>query len=151
MNNACSNILSANPSDVILFVLAIVVLIVLIGCIWAFFYAIFMFIFSKWDDAKVKSAWNSIRYMIIGLFLTVMLLFMWPTILKLFRMSNTEEYTAKSIFVKIGSIVSCVCFWVAAVVTNYPNTNPFWSNANPFGLGSPAGTTTSSWLTIYEL
>lgn len=151
MNNACSNILSANPSDVILFVLAVVVLIVLIWCIWAFFYAIFMFIFSKWDDAKVKSAWNSIRYMIIGLFLTVMLLFMWPSLLKLFRMSNTEEYSAKSIFIKIWSIVSCICSWVTAVVTDYPNTNPFWSNANPFWWWPSAGTTTSNWLTIYEL
>jgi len=132
MENACSNIITANPADVILFIFAVIVLIVLVWCIWAFFYAIFLFIFSRWDDSKVKSAWNSIRYMIIWLFLTVMLLFMWPTMLKMFRMTNSDNYSAKYIFVKIGNIVTCVWTWIASVLTDYPNNNPFWSSANVF-------------------
>jgi len=148
MENACSNILSANPADVILFAFAVIVLIVLIGCIWAFFYAIFLFIFSKWDDAKVKSAWNSIRYMIIGLFLTVMLLFLGPTLLKTFNMWNSDDYSAKHIFVKIGNIVGCASQWITSVLTDYPNNNPFGSEASVWLFSSSA---TEDDLTIYKL
>lgn len=125
MENACYNIITPNPADIILLVFAILVLIVLVWCIWAFFYAIFLFVFSRWDDSKVKSAWNSIRYMIIGLFLTVMLLFVWPSLLKAFNMANSEIYSAKYIFIKIGNILTCVSTWITAVVTDYPNNNPF--------------------------
>lgn len=147
MENAC-HLFSTNPADIILFVFAVIVLIVLVGCIWAFFYAIFLFIFSKWDDAKVKSAWNGIRYMIIGLFLTVMLLFLWPTLLKTFRMDNSEIFSAKNIFVKIWNIVSCLTTGVHSVITDYPNNNPFWSEAQ---VGLFSSSATESDLTIYEL
>lgn len=133
MENACSNIITANPADVILFVFALIVLIVLVWCIWAFFYAVFLFIFSRWDDSKVKSAWNGIRYMIIWLFMTVMLLFMWPTILRLFRLQNAETYSAKYIFVKVWNIVSCIWTWIVSVIKDYPNNNPFGSNGDPYG------------------
>ncbi len=125
MESACSNIITANPADAILFIFALIVLVVLVWCIWAFFYAVFLFIFSRWDEWKVKSAWNCIRYMIIGLFITVMLLFMWPTILKVFRVQNADDYSAKYIFVKVGNIVSCVTTWITRVVSDYPNNNPF--------------------------
>ena len=46
--------------------------------------------------------------MIIGLFLTVMILFIAPTVLKVFRVRNYEGYAAKYIFVKVGNIVNCV-------------------------------------------
>ena len=133
MENACSSIITANPADVILFVFALIVLIVLVWCIWAFFYAVFLFIFSRWDDSKVKSAWNGIRYMIIWLFMTVMLLFMWPTILRLFRLQNAETYSAKYIFVKVWNIVSCIWTWIASVIKDYPNNNPFGSNDDLYG------------------
>lgn len=152
MGNACSNIITPNPADVILLVFALIVLVVLVWCVWAFFYAVFLFIFSKWDDSKVKSAWNCIRYMIIWLFITVMLLFMAPTVLKLFRVPNSDNYSAKYIFVKVGNIVSCVSLWITKVVTDYPNNNPFGSTADPFW------TTQTIWVgsagsatTIYEL
>jgi hypothetical protein len=70
------NTMFQSSEDIILFILALTVLIVCLGCIYAFFRAIFLFIFSKGEDAKVKAARNSIRYMIIGLFLTIMLLFL---------------------------------------------------------------------------
>lgn len=148
MENACSNLISADPADVILFVFAIIVLIVLIWCIWAFFYAVFLFIFSRWDDWKVKSAWNGIRYMIIWLFMTVMLLFMWPTVLRLFRLQNANNYSAKYIFVKVWDIVTCVSSWIVSVVKDYPNNNPFWET---WDLIAPS---TSIWwdgLTVYDL
>lgn len=63
--------------------------------------------------------------MIIGLFLSVMVLFMWPTILRLFRVQNADNYSAKYIFVKVWSIVNCVSTWVVRVVKDYSNNNPF--------------------------
>ena len=147
MGNACTNLITANPADIILFIFALIVLVVLIWCIWAFFYAVFLFIFSRWDDSKVKSARNGIRYMIIGLFMTVMLLFMWPTVLRVFKMQNSEDYSAKYIFVKIGDIVSCVWLWITSVITDYPNNNPFGSTADPFGVSQSVWEQTK----IYEL
>jgi hypothetical protein len=151
MENACSNIITANPADVILFIFALIVLVVLVWCIWAFFYAVFLFIFSRWDDSKVKSAWNGIRYMIIGLFMTVMLLFMWPTLLRVFRMQNSDMYSAKSIFVKVGNIVTCIWTWLVAVVKDYPNNNPFGSTSDPFWTTQSIWDYSTNWMTVYQL
>ena len=95
------NTMFNSAEDIILFVLAVAVLIVFAGCIYAFFRAIFLFIFSKGEDDKVKAARNSIRYMIIGLVLTIMLLFIGPQLLRLFRLPNSEVYTARNVFSKI--------------------------------------------------
>ena len=148
MENACSNIISPNPADVILCVFALIVLVILVWCIWAFFYAIFLFIFSRWDDSKVKSARNGIRYMIIWLFLTVMLLFIWPTILRIFRLQNAEQYSAKYIFVKVWAIVNCITSWIVNVITDYPNNNPFWLT-DDFAWSSQ--TFSYDWITVYDL
>ena len=151
MENACSNIITANPADVILFVFALIVLVILVWCVWAFFYAIFLFIFSKWDDSKVKLAWNGIRYMIIGLFLTVMILFIAPTVLKVFRVRNYEGYAAKYIFVKVGNIVNCVTTWIVSVLTDYPNNNPFGDTSDPLWITDAIWWNPNNWVTVYEL
>lgn len=151
MENACSSIISSNPADVILFVFALIVLVILVWCIWAFFYAVFLFIFSRWDDSKVKSAWNGIRYMIIWLFMTVMLLFLWPTLLRLFRMRNADTYSAKYIFVKVGQIVSCISSWIVAVVKDYPNNNPFWSTDDLYGTTQLVGEGNENWITVIPM
>ena len=150
MENACFGIITANPADVILFVFALIVLVALVWCIWTFFYAIFLFIFSKWDDSRVKIAWNAIRYMIIWLFITVMLLFIAPTLLKIFRVPNPENYSAKFIFAKVGNIVSCVSTWITKVITDYPNNNPFGDTRDPFWF-SDSVWDSSEWVVIYEL
>ena len=62
------NNLFQNTSDIILFIFAVIILIVFIGCIYAFFRAIFLFIFSNGEEEKLKKAWDTIRFMIIGLF-----------------------------------------------------------------------------------
>ena len=149
MQTACSNIITSNPADIILFILAVLVLIVFCGCIWAFFYAIFLFIFSKWDDAKVKSAWNSIRYMIIGIFLTVMLLFAGPLLLRFFWGSQGYWYSLGGLFTKMRNVWTCMITWVSSVITDYPNNNPFWDTSDPFW--NYRWSTTSNEITIYEL
>jgi hypothetical protein len=151
MENACSNIITSNPADVILFIFALIVLVVLVWCIRAFFYAVFLFIFSRWDDWKVKTAWNAIRYMIIGLFLSVMVLFMWPTILRLFRVQNADNYSAKFIFVKVWNIVNCVSTWVVRVVKDYSNNNPFWDLYYPIWDNTVISNGVNSDIPVYEL
>ena len=152
MGNACSNIITANPADIILFIFALIVLVVLVWCIRAFFYAVFLFIFSRWEDSKVKLAWNAIRYMIIWLFITVMLIFIAPTLLSIFRIPNPENYSAKYIFVKVWNIISCVSTGITKIVTDYPNNNPFWSNADPFWTTQTIWTDSAGTaITIYQL
>lgn len=89
--------------------------------------------------------------MIIGLFLTVMVLFMWPLILKLFRVQNPDAYSAKYIFVKVGNIVSCVSTWIVSVITDYPNNNPFGHTEDPFWISPGIWSNNGNGMTIYNL
>ena len=97
------NNLFKTSEDIILFALAIIILIVFLGCIYAFFRAIFLFIFSNGAEDKIKKARDTIRYMVIGLFLTIMLLFVGPYVMKLFASESvdTSKYTVKNVFNKI--------------------------------------------------
>lgn len=92
--------------NIILFILAAMVILIAAWCIFSFVRAIFYFIFSQGKDEKIKKAWNSIRYMIIGIFLTVALLFLFPLIFKWVWLENYEKYSAKSIFSKAWEIIS---------------------------------------------
>ena len=92
--------------NLILIILAIVIIIIAVWSIYAFVRAIFLFIFSQWKEEKIKKAWNSIRYMIMGIFLSVLLLFMFPLIFKRVGLDNYEEYTAKNIFNKAWELIN---------------------------------------------
>ena len=94
--------------NAILIVLALMVIIICVWCIYSFFRAIFFFIFSQWKDDKLKKAWNSIRYMILWIFLTITFLFVFPIIFRLAWLDNPEVYTAKNIFNKAWDILSNV-------------------------------------------
>lgn len=109
-------------ADVVLFAMACTVLVVFAGCIYAFFYAIYLFIFSKWDDKKKKQAFDSIRYMVIGLFLTIMLLFIWPQALRLFKIQDYQQYTAKNVFTKIWVVITGLWEVIWIVTKDYPWT-----------------------------
>lgn len=92
--------------ELVLYLLGGLVLVILAGCIYSFLRAIFFFIFSKWEEKQIKAAWDSIRYMILGLFFTVMLIFISPTLLKFMHLQGAERYEAKSIFAYMGKILS---------------------------------------------
>ena len=92
-------------SDIILFILAAMVILIAAWCIFSFVRAIFFFIFSQGKDEKIKKAWNSIRYMIIWIFLTVILLFLFPLIFKRVWLEHYEKYSAKNIFNKASDII----------------------------------------------
>jgi hypothetical protein len=90
--------------SVILYILAILIIIIFLWAIYSFFIAIFQFIFSKWDAEKVKKAWNNIRYMILWIILTILLLFIFPYIMKKLEISWYKNYNAKNIFKKVWEI-----------------------------------------------
>lgn len=94
--------------NIILFILAAMVILIAAWCIFSFIRAIFFFIFSQGKDEKIKKAWNSIRYMIIWIFLTVVLLFLFPLIFKWVWLENYDKYNAKNIFNKAWEIISHV-------------------------------------------
>lgn len=91
--------------EVVLYGLGGLVLVICWGCIYAFFRAIFFFIFSKGDEKQIKAAWDSIRYMILGMFLTVMLIFVSPSLLKFMHLQGAENYTPRQIFTYMGKIL----------------------------------------------
>jgi len=95
-------------SDIILFILAALVILIAAGCIFSFIRAIFFFIFSQWKEEKIKKAWNSIRYMIIWIVLTVALLYVFPLIFKFIGLEDYDKYNAKNIFNKAWTILSSV-------------------------------------------
>ncbi len=91
--------------NAILIVLAIVVIAISVWSIYAFIRAILLFIFSQGKEEKIKKAWNSIRFMIMWIFLTVALLFLFPLIFKRMGLENYEEYSAKNIFNKAWELL----------------------------------------------
>lgn len=94
--------------NIVLFILAVIVILIAWWCIFAFIRAILLFIFSQWKEDKIKKAWNSIRYMIMWLFLSVILLFIFPMIFKWMKLDNYDDYNAKNIFNKAWQILNYV-------------------------------------------
>ncbi len=92
--------------SLILIILAIVVIAISLWSVYAFIHAIILFIFSQGKEEKIKKAWNGIRYMIMGIFLTVILLFVFPLAFKWMWLNNHEEYSAKNIFNKAWEILN---------------------------------------------
>ena len=89
--------------------------------------------------------------MIIWLFVTVMLLFVAPTLLRVFRIPNPENYSAKYIFAKVGNIVSCVSIWVTSVATDYSNNNPFGDLEYPIWSSQTIESSQGYGFDVYEL
>jgi uncharacterized BrkB/YihY/UPF0761 family membrane protein len=83
--------------DVILTVLAIFIILILIGTIYSIIRAIIQFIFSNGDNEKIKKAWNGIRYTIIGMIITIVLLFIFPIIFQKIGLQGWKAYTANAI------------------------------------------------------
>ncbi len=97
-----------NPTfqNFILTVLAIVVLIVLVWCIYTFIRAIILFIFSNNKEENKKKWWNSIRFMIIGIVLTIFLLLMVPVVLKWMKVPAYDTYKTPHIFSRMWELVN---------------------------------------------
>ena len=113
--------------NVLLTVFAIIVIIVLAGCLYAFLRAIFFFIFSGGKEDQKKKGWNSIRFMVIGVILCVGLLISFPYIIKAMNVELTEEYSTKQVFNKAGELFKKV-FEVGTMVKDAQKENEFRGN-----------------------
>lgn len=82
----------------VLTIISGLIIIIFAGSIYWFFRSIYLFIFSGGDPEKVKQAWNGIRYMVLGIFLTLIFLFIFPVLFKKLWLPWHEAYTAQNIF-----------------------------------------------------
>lgn len=115
--------------EVMLTIFAVVVIVVLWGCLYAFFRAIFFFIFSGWKEDQKKKGWNSIRFMVIWVILSIGLLISFPYILKSMNVKLTEEYSTKQVFTKAWDLFEKV-FELWKMVKDAQKENEFrW---NPY-------------------
>lgn len=89
---------------VMISIIAILVIIIFLWAIYTFFVAIFQFIFSKWEQEKVKKARDNIRYMILWILLSIALLFLFPYVAKKLELPWYERFTASNIFDRASSI-----------------------------------------------
>ena len=96
---------SNSIQNIILLILAIVIIAISVWSIYAFIRSIILFIFSQWKEEKIKKARNSIRYMIMWIFLTVFMLFLFPLVFKRMGLEDYEEYSAKNIFNKAWEVL----------------------------------------------
>jgi len=91
--------------NIFLSIMALIIIIIFGGVIYTILYAIFLFIFSKGDEKKIKQAWDSIRYAIIGVLFTIFLLFVFPIIFQKLHIPGYRVYTAKNIFKRASKIL----------------------------------------------
>lgn len=96
---------NTNFQNIILTALAIVVLVVLLWSLYTFVRAIILFVFSHAKEENKKKWWNSIRFMIIGIILTIVLLFLVPVVLKWMRVPAYDVYTTKNVFSKVWDLI----------------------------------------------
>lgn len=103
-----TDVLSQNTSfeNIILTVLAIVIIMIVVGCIYTFIRAIFLFVFSSSKEENKKKWRNSIRFMIIGIIFTIILLFLLPVLLKLMSVPRYQNYTPQNIFNRAGELIN---------------------------------------------
>lgn len=99
---------NADFQNVILTILACVILAVLLWCIYTFIRAIFFFIFAGTKEDYKKKWWSSIRFMIIGMIMTVLLLFLVSPILKLMHVPQYTTYTSKNVINKAGDVLEYI-------------------------------------------
>lgn len=83
--------------DIILTALAILVILILAWTIYSIIRAIIQFVFSNGDGEKIKKARNGIRYTIIGMIITVLLLFFFPILFAKIGSQNAKAYSASAI------------------------------------------------------
>lgn len=97
---------NANVQNVILTVLALVVLLMIVWCVYTFIRAIILFLFAHGKEENKKKWRNSIRFMIIGIVLSILLLVLVPVVLKWMKVPEYDTYKAKNIFVRAGELTS---------------------------------------------
>ncbi len=87
-------------------VIALVVIAVFVMAIVTFVMAIWDFITSEGEEDKKKRGWNRIRFMMIGIILTIVFLIIFPLFLRRVWVFNYEAFTAPAVFARVGQILN---------------------------------------------
>ena len=113
--------------SVILNILWILTLLVCVWVLYAIVYAIFMFVFSGWNEEKIKKAWASIRYALLWFILTLIILFAVPWFLRAIHVPWYNKYTSANVFANSK-------MWLNKIIWVFNS-----KQANPYGLGTDDG------------
>lgn len=103
-------------------VIALVVIAVFVMAIVSFLMAIRDFVRSEWEEAEKKKWWNRIRFMMIGVILTIVFLIVFPLFLRQLWVINYEMFAAPNIFIRVGQILNYILTLWSQIQTFY------WSN-----------------------
>ena len=116
----------------VLTLISLLLIVIFWGAIYWFFKSIYVFIFSWAEDDKRKEARNGIRYMILGIFFTLMFLFIFPVIFRKFGVPNHEKYTAQNILQHTSKLLGSILnFWKEVATSgNWYTISPWTSNWN---------------------
>ena len=121
-------------------VIALVVIAVFVMAIVSFIMAIWDFITSEWEEEKKKRGWNRIRFMMIGIILTIIFLIVFPLFLRRLWVFNYEAFTAPAIFARVGQILNYL-FSIGWLIQDFA--------INQWGFSlSPKETSSSSYYTL---
>lgn len=132
---------NADFQNIILTVLALVVILVMIWCIYTFIRAIIMFVFSHNKEENKKKWWNSIRFMIVGVILTIFLLFLVPLALRLMNVPKYDVYTPVNVFGRAGDLINWLFNLGNVIKESQQNSElkwQFYQNTNSSTTESPA-------------
>jgi hypothetical protein len=72
----------------------------------SFILAIWDFIKSEGEEEAKKKWWNRIRFMMIGVLLTIVLLFLLPLWLQALGVVGYDAFTAQAIFARVGTLIT---------------------------------------------
>lgn len=103
---------------IVLTALAWIVILIFGGCIYAFLRSVIGFIFSHGDTAKQQKAWDGIQYMVIGLILCLVFLFVFPVLFKKAKVEGFEYYTPKNVFIRAWELTREL-FSLSDIVKNW--------------------------------
>lgn len=104
------------------FITLIIAIFVLVAWIWSVLYALYwslLLVLSWWKDDKIKPALNTIRYSVIWVAITVLVIFVFPILWKLLWLDVEKYAKPEVIFNKIEDLWNKV-FWKTS--TNYNST-----------------------------
>jgi hypothetical protein len=111
-----------------------VVIAVFVMAIVSFVMAIWDFVRSEWEEAEKKKWWNRIRFMMIGIILTIVFLILFPLLLRQLWVINYEMFSAPNIFSRVWQILN----YILTIGTQIQNFY-WWSSTTLF---SPTSTST---------
>lgn len=81
-------------------------MVIFVMAIVSFILAIWDFIRSEWEEEAKKKWRNRIRFMMIGILLTIVLLFLLPLWLQALGVSGYDAFSAQAIFARVGTLLN---------------------------------------------